>query len=308
MMPAPVQPSLLASFFGALQVGAPIEAGDLVVVPLLGRGDALEVDLLEDALRSGRTTVTEVSEGGVVGLVRVKHGGERLLLLVDGEVVSGAKQTRTFNASFLVPPGATVDVPVSCVEQGRWRYDKHDFGSAETTLTSSMRASKVRRVAASIARDRGYDADQGAVWRDVETYIGSVHAPAPTRSFEDAHRTQTGRVAAHIDALEPLPDQVGHAVVRAGKLVSIDAFGSSRTYARAWRKLARGLLAETEEASHPDGSARAIVHAALAWVGAVPLVQKDAPGAGESLHGVAGQLAVGAITHGGHVVHATLVG
>ena len=48
------------------------------------------------------------------------------VLLYEGEEVLGAQQNRTFDVSVLVPAGASVRVPVSCVEHGRWESARHD--------------------------------------------------------------------------------------------------------------------------------------------------------------------------------------
>ena len=42
------------------------------------------------------------------------------VLLYDGEELVGAKQNRILNVTVLVGAGATLPIPVSCVEQGRW--------------------------------------------------------------------------------------------------------------------------------------------------------------------------------------------
>ena len=42
------------------------------------------------------------------------------VLLMEGETVTGGRQNRVLNVSVLIPAGATIDIPVSCVEQGRW--------------------------------------------------------------------------------------------------------------------------------------------------------------------------------------------
>ena len=111
----------LAEAIADVRLGPVVEIGDLSLVALLSCRSGPAVDLLEDGLRNGRTTITEVSEQGRVDRIRVRHEGDRPLLLLDGEEILGAKQNRLVNATFLVPAGAEVDLPVSCVERGRWR-------------------------------------------------------------------------------------------------------------------------------------------------------------------------------------------
>src|SRR5690348_9894882 len=98
--------SPLRDLVSSLYLGSPQRVGDLALVPLFIEWGGVDADLLEEALGRGDTTVTEVDPAGRVNVVRVTHRGDRLLLLVDGEQVVGAKQNRVFNASFLIPPGS----------------------------------------------------------------------------------------------------------------------------------------------------------------------------------------------------------
>jgi hypothetical protein len=51
--------------------------------------------------------------------------------LLDGEELTGAKQNRIVNASFLIAGQTEVVISVSCVEQGQWNYRSKSFASGE---------------------------------------------------------------------------------------------------------------------------------------------------------------------------------
>ena len=74
----------------------------------------------------------EVSEGGSVPQLLVENRGNNRVLFLEGEELVGAKQNRILNTSILVPAKSKIKVPVSCVEQGRWRYTSKHFASAKT--------------------------------------------------------------------------------------------------------------------------------------------------------------------------------
>jgi len=58
-------------------------------------------------------------------------------------------------------------IPVSCVEQGRWRYNSREFDSSDRALFLKARANKAQRVSASM-RDTGRrSSDQSEVWDDI---------------------------------------------------------------------------------------------------------------------------------------------
>src|SRR5262245_32415074 len=106
-----------------LRLGEPAAFRNLIVFPLFGCNDrAPEYLTLDEALEQGLARVTEVSEGGSVPELAFENDGARRVLLVDGEELVGARQNRVLNLSILVAPKSKVVIPVSCVEQGRWRY------------------------------------------------------------------------------------------------------------------------------------------------------------------------------------------
>jgi hypothetical protein len=162
----------------------PIEiatAAQVTLVPLTGSGDA-DADLLFEATETGAATVSEVSESGDVNRVLVRHEGPRPLLLLAGEELFGAKQNRVLNASFLVAPGSTTEIPASCVERGRWRYSSREFSSWGTTAVSQVRSRSLERVSRSIMTGGAQDAQQSHVWRDVDAYLTRTGTSSPTAS------------------------------------------------------------------------------------------------------------------------------
>jgi len=122
----------LEPFVADLEVGEPVGHQHLTLVPLAGgRAGQLPCRLAGEALAAGTLRVSEVSEGGHVPELAVVNDSTEAVLLLDGEELVGAKQNRILNTSVLVPPGAKVVIPVSCVEQGRWDYRSADFSSGE---------------------------------------------------------------------------------------------------------------------------------------------------------------------------------
>lgn len=307
--PLPWSPEL-AALVAALEVGPARSLRGVFLVPLLRRaahGADVEADLLEDGVAARVTEVREVSESGVVNLLRVEHRGTRPLLLVDGEQVVGGKQNRIMNASFLVPPGATVDVPVSCVEQGRWAH-KSAFTASGTTLSSRSRTSKLRRVTESVRTGRGYDAGQREVWTEVTAYLETTGVHSGTMAFDDAARTRTASVDDDLAAVAPLPGQLGVALVDGGRVTAIDLFGSAGLWSRAWQKVLRGVLLDLDPSAPAPAAcdAERLVQAALAALSSASGVRQSAPGTGETLHGTAPGYSVGAVTDHGSVYHAVV--
>jgi len=293
----------LEVLLSAVQPGAPIKIDEISVVPLIGAAPGPEAVLLEEALEAGSAVVEELGEAGSVQEVKVSFTGRGVLLLLDGEELLGAKQNRVFNASFLVPPGPPVVIPVSCVEQGRWRYTSRSFSSAGRTLSSRARSAKLRRVQRSVSTTRTYNADQGAVWSDVDDILRRTHVSSPSSAYADAAEARAEGVETSLAKLTPLPEQQGLAVVHGGRVVAMDIFGGPALYQRAWRKLARGILMEMFEPAAGSRDPKEAVQDALDVAVQAKIVRTPAPGAGETLHGEDSGHVLGAVVHQGAVYH-----
>lgn len=296
----------LAQLLVNLEAGAAATFGDATIVRLLAPSSegTVDADLLEEGVRDGRTVVREIGLEGIVNEVVVDHGGPKLLLLIDGEQLLGAKQNRIFNASFLVPPGASTHIPVSCVERGRWRYSTTSFDAAGSTIAPSLRASKLSRVGKSVREKRTYDADQGAVWRDVDSLLGKRRTLSPTSAYEDTVHRDRERIEHRLGDLAPSDRQVGVALVRGGRVELLELFGSPALFTRSWRKVARGVLVEIDGAlSAPDERAPRAVQELLELLARAPQTRSRAPGAGETIHGEVDGRTVGAIAHDGCIYH-----
>src|SRR5688572_21752252 len=120
-MPMVAEVGPISKTLGNILTGAPVTHGALTVIPLLGPLLS-EPEWLTLGEATGQVRITEVNEAGSVPTLTVENLGERPILLLDGEELLGAKQNRILNTTVLVAAHATVEIPVSCVEQGRWGY------------------------------------------------------------------------------------------------------------------------------------------------------------------------------------------
>jgi len=65
--------------------------------------------------------ITELDNEGSVHELKLSNLGKKTVLIIKGEELVGAKQNRIVNSSFLIAGKTKVVIPVSCVEQGRWK-------------------------------------------------------------------------------------------------------------------------------------------------------------------------------------------
>ena len=127
-------------FFPPARVGQPIRHQALSVFPLFTESSGpLNYLLSDEAIRSSMVLVEEVGREGTVPELLVENKGDTRVLFLEGEQLVGAKQNRVLNTSVLIPARAKIKIPVSCVEQGRWRYSTGKFDSSKAMSSSMLR-------------------------------------------------------------------------------------------------------------------------------------------------------------------------
>ena len=243
----------LKQFVGMLSTGDPLRHLHLTLVPLRGElCGSLDYLLAQDAIASGLLTVTEVSESGSVPELAVFNAAGAMALLVDGEELVGAKQNRILNTTVLLPAHAKTRIPVSCVEQGRWRHVSSQFSSGEFS-SASLRRRKSRSVGRNLRESGVAMSDQGEVWDAVACNIQAADAASPTMALHDAISQRRDTLDDYLRALPFVEGSRGVVAAIAGVFVAIDLFDKPDTLRRLWPRLITGYALDA--LGRPDGPA-----------------------------------------------------
>ena len=179
-----VAPTLADHLSGPIEVGDPDTAHGLTVYPLFG--PHADLDYAAYASVHGQVAITELDGGASVNDLTVKNDSGRPVLLYEGEEILGAQQNRVLDISILIAAGAKTEIPVSCVEQGRWRYRGRQFSSAGTHSSPKLRASLKKSISESLAAGQGHRSDQGAVWSEVEHQMSSLKTSSDTAAMSSS--------------------------------------------------------------------------------------------------------------------------
>jgi hypothetical protein len=159
-------------------------AGNIAIVQLGGTdprypsvmpySTAHEKGLVEITERKGSVSVPEIEA--------CNNSGECVLIL-EGEVLLGAKQNRTLNTTVLLPPKSTTVVPVSCVERGRWSGTAEPFRPSGTFVTPDIRGIKSMAVLCSLTKMGTYRSNQAEVWEEVSARISNAKIRTATQDY-----------------------------------------------------------------------------------------------------------------------------
>jgi hypothetical protein len=298
---------LLLAHLASLKLGEATTHQGLGVFPLLAPdGPPPDYVLLDAALADGLVSISEVSEGGHVPELRLENRSPLALLLIEGEELVGAKQNRVLNTSLLIAPKASVTIPVSCVEAGRWRSTGAHFGSSGAMFHSSGRARKVSDVSTSV-RERGeYRSDQGAVWDAVASAAHRLNVASPTQAFSDVVRERHDDLGAFRAAFQAAPGQAGLLVVLGGRVLGLDLFAAPATLTALLPKLATSYALDAVEAEAPSLAPEKNAEVARGFldaVGAAPLTAHPSVSLGQSLRLASPHVAGAALLYGERVLH-----
>lgn len=232
----------------ALTIGEGVSFGSLTMIPLLFSTQTEPSYLtLDDALKSKLCRVKEVSEGGAVPELRFENIGNRPVFLLDGEELIGAKQNRIINLSILAPADAALDIPVSCVEQGRWRYNGREFDTSPRAQYAASRAKKARSVSRSMKYERNYRSDQSEVWDEISAKAERMSVASETDSMSDIYEASQSELDKCVKALPPKPTQVGAVFFIGDQIAGVDIFGSDKVLRKLLPKLVRSYALDAIE-------------------------------------------------------------
>lgn len=223
-----------------LAPGAAAHAGALSVLPLLGKDEpAVDYLTLDEALSRQSFEVTEVSAGGSVPELMVVNRGDLPVLLLDGELLVGAKQNRILNLTILVKAHSELKIPVSCVESGRWSYQSDRFTTSKSAAFASMRAEKLSDVTLALRRSGERRSDQGKVWQAVDRVMGDVGVASPSSNLEQAFQSKEVDLDRFERSLPDLEDQRGALFAVGSRVVGMDLFDRAASFRKYRAKLVR---------------------------------------------------------------------
>ncbi len=289
-----------------MKLGDPTTWGGLTLFPLHSDlRSSLRYLMLAEGLRDGLVSIREVSVSGSVPDLAVENRAERPVLILDGEELVGAKQNRVANLSMLIPAKQTTIIPVSCVEQGRWAYDKDDFAVTERVQYARGRAENLASVQRSMRTTGTRHSDQAQVWSSIDAKAAAMNAASPTGAMGSIFERHAKVLDDYVRSVKPSPGQVGAIFVVGNERFGMDVFDQPKTFASLLPKLVRSYVIDVierpiaQETSALEFNARAFLDGLLG----ASFDDHPAVGLGRDLGVVADGLVAGALVMDEVLVH-----
>ncbi|MBM4339792.1 MAG: hypothetical protein FJ110_09630 [Deltaproteobacteria bacterium] len=237
------------TFIASCRMGEAQHSNNVTVIPLLselviGNG----YTLLQEGIETGKVQVVEVTESGHIPELKVVNELDNDVIILEGEELIGAKQNRIVNVTLIIGSRRTVVIPVSCVEQGRWRYSRADFKVGSSHPYVDLRRKKTKAVTNSLRDNNSFVADQGEIWRDISMKAQRFSVHSETGAMQNIFEKAGDRIQESEENFTiSSPDQVGFVVLINGKVVGCDIFGSKEVIAKVHKRLLKGYLLDAAE-------------------------------------------------------------
>ena len=300
--------TVIKNYLEQMKVGRKQSYKNLALYPLLSTYNlGLEYLLLDEALSENLIEIVEKDDGGSVPELRVMNKSNKMILILDGEELVGAKQNRVLNLSIMVPAGETIVIPVSCVEAGRWSYSSGEFQSGSKAQYASARASKSRSVSNNMSMFQEARSDQEEVWAELSSKSARMEASSETSAMSEIYETRQTELKQFAEHLKPVENQVGVIFLINGSVAGLDLFDKSETLAKLMPKLVESYALDAIDpraraATGGSTDAQKAVEAFLEDVKKASAEKSPSVGLGEDC-----RLSNGSVTGGGLVVDGLLI-
>jgi hypothetical protein len=230
-------------------LGEPQISGPLAVYPIFGPQPRLRYRSLAHAVERG-AYITELDGLASVNDVLITNASDQGVLLYEGELIAGAQQNRTIDQPVLIPAGAQIRIPVSCVEHGRWDDERH----AEPFVVAPHAAyPDLRRTKRATANRRSSAGDeprpeQHEVWHEVEQRLECHGVASASAAFTDLFDAKRAPLDELKRPIRPVDGQLGAVVEIAAEPVAFDFVSRPEAFADLLPRLLDGYALQALQA------------------------------------------------------------
>lgn len=188
--------------------------------------------------------VREINITGSVNNLELVNFSNKYVFFMDGDILVGAKQNRVLNTSVFVAPNSKINLPVSCVEQGRWRSISDKFRSSEYISPDTIRAKKLKAVTRNLNKGRGHFADQGEVWQSVSKVSILLNCSSRSIDLDEIIEQRRESLDSFIKEFPLNQKANGMAIFTDNDPLSIDLFNRQDIYQEYFPKRLRSAAIE----------------------------------------------------------------
>jgi len=297
----------LARFLGTLECHEPQIAGNVAIVQLGGTDPNFPpVTPYHAAHPKGLVGITETGGADAVSRIRAQNFSDGLVLILEGEVLVGAKQNRTVNTSVLLPPRSVTIIPVNCVERQRWTGETDAFTPSDNFVTPDIRAGMIRSGLEYMDAGGGYRPDQGGIWNDVADRMAFMNIRSATENFTDLQGAKNEKLHDLASGFPRRPGAVGIVGFIGGRVVGCDIVPEPGIFAGYYDRLVKSYVLDSmflKMPGVPEAGYTALAERFLVKAGSSNADRRPSPGVGATLRLTGPAVKGSALVHEGSMIH-----
>ncbi len=198
----------------------------------------------DEAIKEKKVDVMEINESGSVNNINILNHSKDFVFFMDGDILVGAKQNRVLNTSVLLFPESKTNIPVSCIESGRWRYSGSRFSGSDYSAPHKMRSEKAQQVKRNLDLKSTYESNQSEIWNSVRAYDASYCENSSTSNLSDIYVSNKNNFESYIELFNSEKEANGIAVFMKNKLLSLDLFNRTEIFIGYFSKILKGAALE----------------------------------------------------------------
>jgi hypothetical protein len=233
-----------------LALAEPIVYKNVTLIPVVStkeeKGTSQDYASLEEAKKNGWVEIIEKPGDQEVNSLRVRNTGPKPILLLAGQLLVGGKQDRIVGKDTIVPPNETIDVPVYCVEHGRWDGPSEKFEYRDLQVPRKI-------------KDAAMYGQQQDVWDGVADYNARMKAAPSTStvmgglSSPQVQKNLDEGLTSLAEKLKANPRIVGVIYAVNGHIETLELFGAPQLWTSSMDGVIRGMLADASSMPESGG-------------------------------------------------------
>lgn len=254
----------LAALFAYVNVGEPMSARGWKLFPLFPMtAPTMRLRSVRSAVAEGRARVEERPDAPSVRELVLRNLSDAPVLVRDGDLFVAGMQDRVADRPLVVAANAHAEVPVSCVEAGRWvTCDRADFAVAPFDADLAVRHARRAETAF------GDRPDQQRTWSAVASHRNARGLTDPSGSLAASQAAASAVVDETVAALPKVYGAAGLALCRntphGPRVAEVTWYADPALCEETWEPTVRAAVASLPAGNHAPKVSRTELRALFA--------------------------------------------
>lgn len=220
-------------------LATPISYRNVTVIPVVTTkkiDQEIDYASLEEAKKNGWVEIIEKPGNEEVNSLRVRNLGPKPILLLAGQLLIGGKQDRIVGKDTVVPVGETLEVPVYCVEHGRWQGNTGKFEYENQQVPKKVKDAAMFGHQEDVWSRVGEVNERAKADPSTATVMGGLAMPAVKANIDEGYADLAAK-------LRQIDGCVGVIYAVNGKIETLELFGGENLWKSSMEGIVRGILA-----------------------------------------------------------------